>query len=137
MMLTATDTFIKFLSFELAGNPPVHWVRATASDETAAVLHMKALNISVMGWRADVGLREVDISLDILGDDERAVIQWVERVQMVLEIGFTQEMNYTASPRTATGSCVEWDPQFLSFDVMRSDHAFVHYNALLTLRHVK
>lgn len=137
MILSATDTFIKFLSQQLANDPPVHWVRATTSDETSSVLQMNTLNVEVLGWHVDGALREADVSLDLIGSDERTVIRWVGCVQDALDVGFVREVDYTTSPVTTLTGCISWNRDDLSFDVMRSDKAFLHYNALMTLRHVR
>jgi hypothetical protein len=127
-MLSLTDTFIQFLATELANEPPVHWVRYVADDNTSGVLQINALNVGVLQDSLDGHSREALVSLDILGTDERQVRGWVQKVLEVLLNGYTPELNYAAIPPGATGLQVMWDGRDIAFKAVIGG-PYLHVNA--------
>lgn len=139
-MISATDSFIQYLSAGLAGNPPVSWVHFTPDDATSADLKMDSLNISVLGF-FEKGSTELPlISLDIITADERQGYIWVKATRdLLLERQYTPELDYQANPSSpvATGRCVYWDGRDIDFKVVRSSTRTIHLNATFQLYHVR
>jgi hypothetical protein len=139
-MISATDSFVQYLSTQLAGNPPVHWVRRSASNTTAHLLQHNFLNVSVLTFNEEGTKEEVLISLDIIGDDERQVLDWAKLVRdKLIEQQYTPELDYEANPVSpvSLGRLVAWDGREVAFDLVKSDEHNVHLNATFTLCHVR
>jgi hypothetical protein len=138
-MLSATDSFIQYLSDELAGTVSVHWQRQTAIDESAGLPKLNHLNVQSLGFFEDDSLEYCLISLDLLGDDERTVGTQLKAIRDVLiQEQVIPELDYTlpASP-IPTGRSVSWEGRAIRFLSVRTPKGqrYVHYNATFPLTH--
>jgi hypothetical protein len=139
-MISATDSFAQYLSTELTATLPVNWVRRTAGDPTAHLLKQNALNFSVLTFMQVGSEERILVSLDILGEDERQVLDWAKVVRdKLIEQQYTSELDYEASPASPVpiGRLVAWDGRDISFDIVRSDEHEVHLNATFSICHVR
>lgn len=139
-MISATDSFISYLSTELANNPPVKWVRRSADREDSHLLQENALNVSVLDVTQNGSEEELLVSLDILGVDERTVFNWMKRVSDVLEqTQYTPELDYATTPETpvAMGRNISWDRDETGFSVVGRSERLVHANATFPICHVR
>jgi hypothetical protein len=139
-MLSATDSFIQYLSTGLASNPPVAWVRQTADDPTSNELKLDTLNVAVLGFQQSGSLELPLVSLDIIGSDQRQVYDWARRVRnLLLEQQYAPELDYEANPAApvATGRMVFWDRDDVDFKVVRNGSRTVHLNATFQLSHAR
>lgn len=135
-MVSATDSFIKYLSTELAGNPGVAWVR-TSEDPASADLKLEALNISILGFREEYTLERPLVSLDIVSADERQAMLWAKRTRdKLIERQYTPELDYENNA-AATGRMVAWDAADIHFQKVRQTPHVVHFNATLELYHAR
>lgn len=137
-MISATDSFIKYLSTELAGTPPVHWVRVTSSDAASGELQMDALNVTILAADESGSIEEILVSLDLVGSDERTVMTWAKLVrEVLLARQYTPEFVYEPDPSspTATGRLVEWRGNDCGFRVASASQRYFHMNATLPIRH--
>jgi hypothetical protein len=138
-MLSATDSFIQYLSDELNGTVPVHWRRQTVVDESAGLLKLNHLNVQGLGFFEDDSLEYCLVSLDLLGDDERTVAAQLKAIRDVLILEqIIPELDYTipASP-ISTGRSVSWEGRAIRFLSVRTPKGqrYVHYNATFPLTH--
>jgi hypothetical protein len=139
-MLTVIDSFVKFLSAELAGSPQVYWQRVSATSEDSHLLKDDALNICVLAVMEKGSEEEVLVSLDLVGSDERTVWQWAKAVRdKLLERQYTPELNYATNPTApvATGRMVKWDRDDVRFETIISDLHYMHLNATFPICHVR
>lgn len=140
-MLLATDSFIQYLSDELASVVPVHWRRMTPSDENSDALRMDTLNVQFLGFFQDGNSEHCLVSLDLLGSDERTVLGQLKAVRDVLiQEQIVEELDYSnpGSP-IPTGLAVHWDGRDIRFLNVRTPKGqrYVHYNATFPLSHVR
>lgn len=140
-MLTATDSFIDFLSDELSGAPPVYWWRQTAVDEHAGFLKQDALNVQLLGFFEDGSAETCLVSLDLLASDERQAMAWLKTIRnLLIDCQVIPEMDYTDpdSPVT-TGRSVSWYGRQIEFINVRTPRGvrYVHYNATFPLLYVR
>ena len=137
-MLHATDSLLKYLNATLAGNPPVSWYRVS-SQSAATYVYSTGLNVSILGIFRVGSTEEVLVSLDVIGDDERMVLAWIEDIQDALSShGYITEYDYSLpSAPVETGYCVSWECHRVRFDVVGADEHSVHYNATFPITHVR
>ena len=137
-MLSATDTFIEYLSTGLAGVIAVHWVHFDANDATSNLLHEDALNVTILGVQRDGSEILALISLDILGHDERASLTALQATLGLLAQEQTiQELSYAdnpASPTPVAGKHVFWEGRDIKFKAIPVEN-YLHYNATFPIRH--
>lgn len=139
-MISATDSFIQYLNSQLAGNPPVAWIRPTATDPTSGELKMDTLNVSVLAFTERGSGESALVSLDIIGSDQRQVFGWARRVRdLLIEQQYTPELDYESNPASpaALGRLVSWDGREVDFQVVRVSSRMVHLNATFQLFHVR
>lgn len=138
-MLSATDSFIKYLQTSLNGAPLVHWVHADENDPESNVLQQNALNVTVLSVARDGSLGRALISLDLLGSNERQVMVWLENVLLLLsETQVIAEQIYDVNPSVPTpvaGKAVSWDGLKVKFNVIPSDTHYLHLNATFPISH--
>src|SRR5512133_3951443 len=138
-MVTLIDTFVQYLATELAGTPPVHWVRTTPTDEHAGEQRHNALNVEVLGFFEKGSMEEALISLDLIGQDERQIYAWAQGIRnKLLECQYTPEYSYAdpAHP-VSQGKLVSWDGRSISFQTVISDQYYLHLNATFPIRHAR
>lgn len=139
-MQSAVDSFIQYMSTELAQNPAVSYVRASAAEPTSADLRMDALNISALGFY-EIGSSEYAlVSLDLLGSEEREVMAWTKRVRdLLLERQYTPELDYELDPEAppSTGRFVSWSAGDIKFGVVAKSARVLHVNATFQILHVR
>lgn len=139
-MLTATDSFLQYLSTRLAGVPPVAWVRASSEDAATAELQMDTLNVSILGVYQMGRLEQALVSLDLVGSDERTVLQLTQTIRdVLLEQQYIPEVDYSPDPDnpTAVGHFVYWNGAEIAFRIIASSQRAVHVNATFELSHVR
>jgi hypothetical protein len=139
-MISATDSFLQYLSTQLAGSPPVHWLRRDASDPTAHLLQHGYLNVSALSYHEDGTPEEILVSLDIIASSERQAWQWAKIVRdKLIEKQYTPELDYEADPESPVplGRNVSWNGREVDFDLIRSDMHNVHLNATFNICHVR
>lgn len=139
-MLSATDTFIQYLSAGLNDQPKVAWMRETSTDPATSQLQMDTLNVSILGFQQDGRVECPLVSLDLLGSDERTVIRWVQAVRdLLFDRQYITEIDYDTSPLTPRplGRAVYWDAAAIDFKVIAASPRAVHMNATFELYHVR
>jgi hypothetical protein len=139
-MISATDSFVQYLSVGLANNPAVKWVRRSANDPTSHLLKHNTLNFSALQYMQIGSKEEILVSLDLIGDDERQVVDWAKLVRdKLIEQQYTSELDYEANPASPVtlGRFVEWDGRAITFDIVTSDANSVHLNATFSICHVR
>lgn len=139
-MISATDSFVKYLANSFGDNPPVHWLRKTAEDPSAHLFQLNTLNVSILTFTEDGSEEEALISLDILADDERQAWGWAKIVRdKLIEQQYTPELDYEANPASpvSLGRLVSWDGREVSFQNVRTDKRTVHLNATFVICHVR
>jgi hypothetical protein len=139
-VISATDSFISYLSANLSSNPPVAYIRATADNPNSNDLRVDTLNVSVFGFQEDGSQEMALVSLDIIASDERTVMDWAKRVRDVLiQEQHTPELDYEANPAApiTTGRHVSWDGRAVNFQVIRRSLRIVHVNATFNISHVR
>lgn len=139
-MISATDSFVKYLETELAGNPSVAWVRKTATNDTAHLFQHNKLNISVLMF-SERGTEETAlVSLDLICAEERQAWVWAKLIRdKLIEQQYTPELDYSTNPisPTSLGRYVSWDGRDIHFELVNTDEHNVHLNATFQLCHVR
>ena len=138
-MLTATDSFIEYLSDNLSGDVQVYWWRQSAEDEHAGLLKQNALNVTFLGFYEDGSLEHILTSLDLLASDERQAMTWLKLVRdLLIEEQVIPELDheffeFPVDPQRA----VSWDGREVNFLNVRTPRGtrYVHYNATFPLTH--
>jgi hypothetical protein len=139
-MISATDTFLQYLSTGLGGNPAVHWVRKDATDTTAHLLKHGCLNMSILRFSNEGSMEEALVSLDILSSGEREAWQWAKTVRnKLIEQQYTSELDFEAAPDSPVplGQLVSWQGREIDFDIIVSDANYVHLNATFNICHAR
>jgi hypothetical protein len=140
-MKALLDSFVMYLSTELAGVLPVAYLQALPGTPDAERFVLNALNVRVLAPSATIGhLEEALLSLDVVGQDERQVLGWVTTVQDLLRSClYTPEYQYEPDPSTpvATGVNVFWDMGDVDFEVAGSSPSLVQMTCTLPIRHVR
>jgi hypothetical protein len=138
-VLSAVDSFIQWLSTELAGDPPVHWVRVSPLD-SSNIPKLGYLNVAVLGFLQNGSLEEALVSLDLIGSDERTVIAWAQKVRdKLIERQYTPELVYAVTPATPTptGKTIAWEGAKVDFKIVGTSDNFVHLNATFPICHAR
>lgn len=139
-MLSATDSFIQYLSTGLAGSVPVAWNRATSTDPATSEFQMGALNVSILGYYQSGRLEMPLVSLDLIGSDERTVLRQAKLVRdLLLDQQYIPEIDYDTVPATpsAVGHCVYWNAAEIDFKIISSSARSIHLNATFEILHVR
>lgn len=139
-MISASDSFISYLSAQLAGTPPVFWVRPTAEDNTSHEMKLNALNVSVLMFTEAGTSERVLVSLDLIGNNERQVINWAKLVRDVLiQQQYAQEADHEANPGSpvSLNRFVFWDGRDIQFDLVSTAAHYVHLNATFEISHTR
>lgn len=139
-MISATDSFIAYLNTNLGGTPPVKFVRVTTDTPASNDLDMNTLNVSVLDFAESGSVENPMVSLDLIGSDERQVLDWAKRVRDVLiQEQHAPELDYEANPAApvATGRHVFWDGLAVRFQIIRRSLSTVHVNATFNISHVR
>jgi hypothetical protein len=139
-MISATDSFIAYLSGELSGTLSVHWLRKSATDATAHLFQSNALNVSIFQAAENGSSEEILVSLDILADDERTAWGWAKAVRdKLIERQYTPELDYEADPDSpvATGRYVSWDRDDITFEMVPVHENQIQLNATFNICHVR
>jgi hypothetical protein len=139
-MISATDSFIQYLASNLAGAPPVAWIRQTATDPTSNDMKIDTLNVTVLGFQEEGSMERPLVSLDIIATDQRQAFVWAKAIRDLLNSQqYTPELDYAANPAApvATGRSVFWDRDDINFHVVRNAPRTVHLNATFQLSHAR
>ena len=139
-MISAFDSFISYLNTELAGTPPVNWVRVDDANTEPDVLKENALNLSILGFEEEGSCEEILVSLDLIAYNERTAFQWAKKVRdVLLQQQFCPERDYETAPDTPTslGRNVSWRGDDVMFSVIQTAHRFVHLNATFHISHTR
>lgn len=140
-MLTATDSFIEYLSSGLSNDPKVYWWRQSAYEEHSGLLQHNAVNVQYLGFFEEGSVEYCLTSLDLLADDERQALTWLKKVRdLLVELQTIPEMDYSnPSSPVETGRSVAWDGQFLRFHNVRTPRGalYVHYNATFPIYYTR
>lgn len=141
LMLSVTDSLIKYLSIQLYSDPPVHWRRQDPNDENADMFRHGYLNVKSLGFFEEGSIEYCLISLDLLGNDERVVLAQVKTVRdLLLSEQIISELDYTnpAAP-VDTGRSVSWAGRQIRFINVRvpKGQRYVQYNATFPVSHTR
>jgi hypothetical protein len=140
-MKAMLDSFVTYLSTELAGVLPVAYLQASSEMPESERPNLNTLNVRVLAPSATIGhLEEALLSLDIVGQNERQVLGWVATVQDILRSRlYTPEYQYEpdSSNPVATGVNVFWDMGDVDFEVAGSSPSLVQMTCTLPIRHVR
>ena len=139
-MLTASDSFLEYLAFELP-DIPVYWWRQSAYDEHAGLLKQNALNFQILGFFESGSAEYCLASLDLLGTDERTVLTQLQTVRdLLIATQFTPEYDYTNPDNPApTGRMISWEVKKVRFLNIRTPNGarYMHYNCPLPLLYTR
>lgn len=138
-MLSATDTFIQYLSAGLAGNPAVHWIHADENDANANLPQVNALNVTVLRVQRSSSVEIALMSLDLMGTNERQLLGWLDTIMTLLtDRQVIPELQYEpdpANPTPVVGKAVSWDGLDVKFVAIPADTHYLHLNATFPISH--
>lgn len=136
-MLSATDSFIEYLSAELAdASVSVYWWRQGNGEEHSGFLKQDALNVKILGFWEDGSEETCLISLDLLNKDERTALAHLKQVRdVLLAVQFVPERDFTTGVGQYTGRNITWDARKVRFLSVRTPAGarYAHYNATFPL----
>lgn len=133
-MTNVVHTFLKLLSDNLSY--PIKPVRISASDPSAGVPEVGAINVTFLDHHFEIGANSTRVVLDVLFDTEAEQFAAIAELATVLGAAYyTPTMNY-ADPSTpvAVGGHVYWDKDDVSFMRINVDN-YCHHTCVLTLRY--
>lgn len=139
-MISATDSFIQYLSTELNGIVPVAWNHATPTDASSSEMQMNTLNVSALSFRGVGTYEDILVSLDLIGEDERLTYDWAKSIRTTLiSVQYTPELDYEANPVSPvpSGHMVSWYGREIDFQVVQSALRYIHLNATFLISHVR
>lgn len=137
-MISATDSFVNYLSTRLDGIVPVVWVRVTPDAVSSLDLQMDALNFSILQFSDHGSMESILVSLDLIGSDERTSLQIAKKIRLVLsDTQYTSELDYEIDPDApaSLGRNVEWQGNEIVFSLIISRPNYFHLNSTFAIRH--
>lgn len=138
-MLSATDSFIQYLSTGLAPLR-VYFVQATSTETLSQQLKMDALNVYILGALQQGSAERILVSLDILSTEARTALANAKIVRdKLIEQQYTEERDYDADPVSGVDlhRCVSWNGRSINFQIVRNEPHYVHVNATFSISHVR
>jgi hypothetical protein len=125
------DTFLHFLADNLVGIP-VHPVRRQSTDANADRLEMNAFNVSIMALDPDIHVSILQLSLDVVNDDELSAVDWVDQIWGLLNAALmTPKESYKTGTPVYQSSNIFWNKS-VKFLKVHSDF-YAHYTCKITL----
>jgi len=125
------DSFLHFLADNLQ-DIPVNPVRRQPARANADTLAMNALNVSVMALDQDVHVSILQLSLDVVNDDELTAVDWVDQIWALLNAALmTPKESYKTGIPVYQGSNLFWNKS-IKFLKVHSDF-YAHYTCKITI----
>lgn len=136
-MIRIRDSFLHFLNDNLPADITLHPLRRDPNNRAADALSMNAVNVSFLNLTAgnETVLGAQQVVIDVVGDDENIVVDWVGILFDLLRSSFyapLYDYNNLATP-AATGTNLMWDRRRITFKKITSE-SYSHYSALLSLK---
>ena len=137
-MLTAIDSFVKFLSNALDSVIPVRFVRQDELDPASNTLRENVLNVKMLDAKRQGHQELLMVSLDLIMTSERQAWAVAKAVVDVLFAGqMIPEYDYETSGTPSTGLVVSWSGNDLDFTLVGSDGKYIHLNSTFNIGHVR
>lgn len=136
-MRNVADSFIMFLSNNLAGIP-IHRIITSPDYPDQGLNKQNALNVSFLTNIFDRHINQLQVSLDVLHEDEYLAVSWLEQIQDLLSKRyFTPQQNWS-SPSTPTNvdGNIYWDEDSVIFRKLPVTH-YSHYNCTMFLKYYR
>lgn len=134
-MRQARDTFLHFLSDNLAAGTVVHNLRLDPNYQDAWLLQMNAVNVQFLTDSPRARMSDLTVTVDVIADSELDAVTMATNVFLLLsQSGTTPILDYTnqSLPPVSLGSNLFWDTEAVRFRPVYGETYFRH-SALLTL----
>lgn len=135
-MRASHDTFLHLLADNLDPSIPVHAVRRDPSDPAADDLQMNAVNVNFMTMDFDIHIGIIQVSIDVLNDDQLAAMDVTKAVWNILSAAFfTRKFDYSSGSPVAVQPATNlyWKTA-IKFRPVKNSY-YYHYTCLLTIHH--